>query len=90
MDVNVKNVKVWTDIAGNTKKREWQEASSLHQMKLQKFREQKKYQQWIDETEEDIEAEKIMADIENLQEEKLYNVLFCRNAKDVYHGMDQR
>lgn len=41
------------------------------------------YQTWVDETEEDIEAEKVISDIKNLKQEKLFNIYFNRSAADV-------
>lgn len=68
--------KVYSDIKGMVSAEAWARSKELHLNKLKKYREQKDYQLFIEEDEEDIEGQLIYSSIKNLQEEKFYKHYF--------------
>jgi hypothetical protein len=54
----------------------WTRSREAHLNKLRKYREQKDYQIFIEEDEDDIEAEKVYSSIKNLHSEKFYHHYF--------------
>ena len=72
----VRDIKPISDILGKVEMEAWEESSSYHLEKLEKYRMLKKYQNYLQDDEEDVEGEKIMSDIKNLRSEKTFNLYF--------------
>lgn len=68
--------KVYSDIVGMVPAEAWNRSREAHLSKLRKYREQKDYQIFIEEDEDDIEGEKIYSSIKNLHAEKFYHHYF--------------
>ena len=61
---------------GQVAAKEWEQAQNVHSYKVSVLRQQKKYERWLQEDEDDIEGEKVYSDIKNLVQEKYFNVYF--------------
>ena len=85
--------KVYSEIRGTVAADAWTRSREAHHHKLRKYREQKDYQRFIEEDEEDIEGEQIYSSIKNLHAEKFYQHYFYedvhRDASTAMANMDQ-
>jgi hypothetical protein len=43
IDLKVSDIRVWSDVVGSVNKKAWMDSLRMHDLKMQKFREQKKY-----------------------------------------------
>jgi hypothetical protein len=75
-NVELKDIKVFSDITGNVVTQDWELSKNGHHEKLGKYRVMKKYQKCLEDDEDDVEAEKVMSDIRNLNNEKFFNIYF--------------
>jgi len=55
---------------------EWEFAENGHEEKLNKYRRMKDFEKCLEDDEEDVEADKIMSNIRNLESEKFFNIYF--------------
>ena len=67
---------VYSDVVGMVPAEAWNRSHELHQHKLRQYREQKDYQIFIEEDEEDIEGERIYSSIKNLHTERFFHYYF--------------
>ena len=81
-DIDIKDVRVWSDAAGAVPVKSWNYAREVHEEKLSKLRKMKEWQTWCQEDEEDVEGEKVISDIRNLYNETYFNVYFT----EIDHG----
>lgn len=70
----INDLKVWSLINNGVEKKQWEQAEALHEEKLEKYRFQQKYVSLIEEDEDDVEGEKIISDIKNLNHERFFNM----------------
>ena len=84
-DVDIGQIKVYSDVAGGVKRSWFAKAKADHADKLETFRRAKGYQTWLNDDEEDVEAEKVYHDINSLFKEKMFNVYF-QDDMDVDFG----
>ena len=75
-DVDIGQIKVYSDVAGGVKASWFAKAKADHADKLETFRRAKGYQTWLNDDEEDVEAEKVYHDINSQFKEKMFNVYF--------------
>ena len=75
--MKIQDIKCWSQINNGVEKKQWEQAESLHLEKLEKYRFQDKYVRGLlDEDEDDVEGEKIISDIKNLNSERFFNMYF--------------
>ena len=70
----IQDLKVWSHINNGVERKQWEQAEKLHLEKLEKYRFQQKYVSLIEEDEDDVEGEKIISDIKNLNHERFFNM----------------
>ena len=78
----IPDLKVWSHINNGVEKKQWEQAEALHLEKLDKYRFQEKYVQLIEEDEDDVEGEKIISDIKNLNHERFFNMYVMDGDED--------
>ena len=78
----INDLKVWSHINNGVEKKQWEQAEALHLEKLDKYRFQEKYVQLIEEDEDDVEGEKIISDIKNLNHERFFNMYVMDGDED--------
>ena len=74
---HIKDIKVYSDIDEEGVKTEhWEHAQYAHQEKVERFKRQKKFEAFLQDDEDDFDAEKVYCDVKNLGEEKQFNTYF--------------
>ena len=70
---NLTNIKVWSQIANNFTSEDVSRVRKDHCDKLERYRNRKDWEAWIEEDELDIEGERIIAEIKNYKSEFFFN-----------------
>lgn len=65
------DIKVYSDLVECTHK-EWLHAENAHEDKKNAFVKQRKYESYLQDDEDDVDAERVYCDIKNLQQEKFF------------------
>ena len=76
LNASIKDINAFGEVVGQVAAKEWEQAQNVHSYKVSVLRQQKKYERWLQEDEDDIEGEKVYSDIKNLMQEKYFNVYF--------------
>ena len=76
LNASIKDINAFGEVVGQVAAKEWEQAQNVHSYKVSVLRQQKKYERWLQEDEDDIEGEKVYSDIKNLVQEKYFNVYF--------------
>jgi hypothetical protein len=76
LNASIKDISAFGEVVGQVAAKEWEQAQNVHSYKVSVLRQQKKYERWLQEDEDDIEGEKVYSDIKNLMQEKYFNVYF--------------
>lgn len=70
---NLTNIKVWSKISNNFSSDDVTRVRKDHLEKLDRYRNRKDWEAWIEEDELDIEGERIIAEIKNYKSEYFFN-----------------
>lgn len=76
LKASIRDISAFGEVVGQVAAKEWEQAQSVHSYKVGVLRQQKKYERWLQEDEDDIEGEKVYSDTKNLLHEKYFNVYF--------------
>ena len=75
-DINIRNITVWSQIADNFTVPDVERIRKEHLEKLDRYRNRKDWEAWIEEDELDIEGERVLAEIKSYKHEYFFNVDF--------------
>ena len=72
----LKQIKVWSDVAGNFTQEDKTETIRNHKERLARYRKRKDWEAWIEEDELDIEGDRLISEIKNYKSEHFFNTRF--------------
>ena len=72
-DQNLQLITVWSEIADNFDKSDTERIRKFHEEKLNRYRNRKDWEAWVEEDDLDIEGERILAEIKNYKSEFFFN-----------------
>ena len=56
-NIDIRDIKVWSDISGGCLKQHWESTEEACRNKLNNFRNKRRYEAWLDDDEDDVEAD---------------------------------
>jgi hypothetical protein len=56
-NIDIRDIKVWSDISGGCLKQHWESTEDACRNKLNNFRNKRRYEAWLDDDEDDVEAD---------------------------------
>jgi hypothetical protein len=72
----IKDIIVWKDLTGTNSfsSADVEKVRKEHNDKLQRYRERKDWEAWVEEDELDLEGERILAEVKNYKQEYFYKI----------------
>ena len=71
---NLKLITVWSEISDNWTEADMNRVDLRHKERLERYRNRKDWEAWIEEDELDLEGERILAEIKNYKSEHFFNM----------------